>query len=57
MSSIIVVEVAVKTIMSGLVLGVMVVVYIVMVVGIFNVIIYDMGGTSCDVGLIRGGVL
>ena len=55
-SSSIVAETAVKTIMSGPASGVMAAAYTAKAAGIDNVITYDMGGTSCDVGLIRGGV-
>jgi len=55
-SSSIVAEAAVKTIMSGPASGVMAAAYTAKAAGIDNVITYDMGGTSCDVGLIRGGV-
>ena len=55
-SSRIVAEAAVKTIMSGPASGVMAAAYTAKAAGIDNVITYDMGGTSCDVGLIRGGV-
>ena len=55
-SSTIVVEAAVKTIMSGPASGVMAAAYTAMAAGMPNVITYDMGGTSCDAGLIRDGV-
>jgi len=55
-SSTIVAEAAVKTVMSGPASGVMAAAYIACAAGIENVIAYDMGGTSCDVGLVRGGV-
>jgi len=55
-SSSIVAEAAVKTVMSGPASGVMAAAYTAKAAGIDNVITYDMGGTSCDVGLIRGGV-
>ncbi|MCH8154690.1 MAG: hypothetical protein IH786_05395 [Proteobacteria bacterium] len=55
-SSSIVAEAAVKTMMSGPASGVMAAAYTAKAAGIDNVITYDMGGTSCDVGLIRGGV-
>ena len=55
-SSGIVAEAAVKTVMSGPASGVMAAAYTAKAAGIENVITYDMGGTSCDVGLIRGGV-
>ncbi|HZD26565.1 MAG TPA: hydantoinase/oxoprolinase family protein, partial [Alphaproteobacteria bacterium] len=55
-SSRIVVEEAVKTVMSGPASGVMAAAYTAKAAGIDNVITYDMGGTSCDVGLVRGGV-
>ena len=55
-SSRIVAEAAVKTVMSGPASGVMAAAYTAKAAGIDNVITYDMGGTSCYVGLIRGGV-
>ncbi len=55
-SSSIVAEAAVKTVMSGPASGVIAAAYTAKTAGIDNVITYDMGGTSCDVGLIRGGV-
>jgi N-methylhydantoinase A len=55
-SSSIVAEAAVKTIMSGPASGVMAAAYTAKAAGIDNIITYDMGGTSCDAGLIRGGV-
>ena len=47
---------AVTTVMSGPASGVMAAAYTAARAGFENVITYDMGGTSCDVGLIRGGV-
>ena len=47
---------AVNTVMSGPASGVMAAAYTAAGAGFENVITYDMGGTSCDVGLIRGGV-
>ncbi len=55
-SSRIVAEAAVKTVMSGPASGVMAAAYSARAAGVENVITYDMGGTSCDVGLVRGGV-
>jgi N-methylhydantoinase A len=55
-SSRIVAEEAVKTVMSGPASGVMAAAYTSKIAGIEDVITYDMGGTSCDVGVIRGGV-
>ncbi|MEE2980913.1 MAG: hydantoinase/oxoprolinase family protein [Pseudomonadota bacterium] len=55
-SSTIVAEAAVKTVMSGPASGVMAAAYTATAVGIDHVITYDMGGTSCDVGVIRHGV-
>ena len=49
-------EEAVKTVMSGPASGVMAAAYTAAAAGHPNVITYDMGGTSSDVGLIRGGV-
>ena len=49
-------DTAVNTVMSGPASGVMAAAYTAAGAGIENVITYDMGGTSCDVGLIRGGV-
>ena len=48
-------EAAVKTVMSGPASGVIAAAYTASQAGYPNVITYDMGGTSCDVGLIRGG--
>lgn len=47
---------AVNTVMSGPASGVMAAAYTAAAAGFENVITYDMGGTSCDVGLIRDGV-
>ena len=47
---------AVTTVMSGPASGVMAAAYTAAAAGFENVITYDMGGTSCDVGLIRDGV-
>jgi N-methylhydantoinase A len=47
---------AVNTVMSGPASGVMAAARIADVAGFPNVLTYDMGGTSCDVGLIRDGV-
>ena len=47
---------AVNTVMSGPASGVMAAAYTAAAAGFENVITYDMGGTSCDVGLVRGGV-
>ena len=47
---------AVNTVMSGPASGVMAAAYTAAGAGFENVITYDMGGTSCDAGLIRGGV-
>ena len=47
---------AVNTVMSGPASGVMAAAYTAARAGFENVITYDMGGTSCDVGLIRDGV-
>jgi N-methylhydantoinase A len=55
-SSRIVAETAVKTVMSGPASGVMAAAYTAKAARIENVITYDMRGTSCDVGVIRGGV-
>ncbi len=55
-SSRIVSEAAVNTVMSGPASGVMAAAYTASRAGFDNVITYDMGGTSCDVGLIRGGI-
>lgn len=55
-SSSIVAEAAVKTVMSGPASGVMAAAYTARAAGFEDVITYDMGGTSCDAGLIRGGV-
>ena len=55
-SSKIVSEAAVNTVMSGPASGVMAAAYTAKASGYPNVITYDMGGTSCDVGLIQGGI-
>jgi N-methylhydantoinase A len=55
-SSNIVAEAAVKTVMSGPASGVMAAAYTAKAAGVDHVITYDMGGTSCDVGVIRDGV-
>ncbi len=47
---------AVNTVMSGPASGVMAAAYTASAAGFEHVITYDMGGTSCDVGLIRAGV-
>ena len=47
---------AVTTVMSGPASGVMAAACTAATAGFENVITYDMGGTSCDVGLIRNGV-
>jgi N-methylhydantoinase A len=46
---------AAKTVMSGPASGVMAATYTARRAGILNLITYDMGGTSTDVALIRGG--
>lgn len=52
----IVADSAVNTVMSGPASGVMAAAYTSLSAGVRNVITYDMGGTSCDVGLIRDGI-
>ena len=52
----IVAEDAVKTVMSGPASGVMAAAYTASQSGISKVVTYDMGGTSCDVGLIVNGI-
>ena len=49
-------EVAVHTVMSGPASGVMAAAFTAERAGLANVIAYDMGGTSTDVGLIKGGL-
>jgi N-methylhydantoinase A len=49
-------EAAVNTVMSGPASGVMAAARTAGEAGYPNVITYDMGGTSCDVGLIRGAI-
>ena len=49
-------ETAVNTVMSGPASGVMAAAYTGRQAGFANLITYDMGGTSCDVGLILNGV-
>ena len=55
-SSSIVSDEAVKTVMSGPASGVMAAAYTSMQCGFSRVVTYDMGGTSCDVGLIVDGI-
>ena len=55
-SSGIVAEDAVKTVMSGPASGVMAAAYTASQSGFERVVTYDMGGTSCDVGLIVNGI-
>ena len=55
-SSSIVSDEAVKTVMSGPASGVMAAAYTSMQCGFSHVVTYDMGGTSCDVGLIVDGI-
>jgi N-methylhydantoinase A len=55
-ASSIVAEAAVNTVMSGPASGVMAAAYTATQAGFPNVMTYDMGGTSCDVGLIQNGV-
>ena len=55
-SSNIVTDVAVKTVMSGPASGVMAAAFTSGQSGFMNVVTYDMGGTSCDVGLIVEGI-
>ena len=55
-SSSIVSDEAVKTVMSGPASGVMAAAYTSMQCGFSQVVTYDMGGTSCDVGLIADGI-
>jgi len=55
-SSNIVTEDAVKTVMSGPASGVMAAAFTAGQSGFTNVVTYDMGGTSCDVGLIVEGI-
>jgi N-methylhydantoinase A len=52
----IVTEYAVKTVMSGPASGVMAAAYTASKSGFSKVVTYDMGGTSCDVGLIVNGI-
>ena len=52
----IVAESAVHTVMSGPASGVMAAAYTARAAGFADVVTYDMGGTSSDVGLIRGGL-
>ncbi len=55
-SSAIAAEAAVKTVMSGPASGVMAAAATARAAGIDNLITFDTGGTSCDVGLVQGGV-
>lgn len=52
----IVAETAVNTVMSGPASGVMAAAYTGAAAGTPNLVTFDMGGTSCDVGLIKDGV-
>lgn len=52
----IVAEAAVNTVMSGPASGVMAAAYTARAAGVPNLITYDMGGTSSDVGLIQDGI-
>ena len=52
----VVADCAVNTVMSGPASGVMASAYTALSAGYADVITYDMGGTSCDVGLILNGV-
>jgi N-methylhydantoinase A len=49
-------EAAVNTVMSGPASGVMAAAAMALATGIDNLITFDTGGTSCDVGLVQGGV-
>ncbi len=49
-------DAAVNTVMSGPASGVMAAAHTAGRAGFADVITYDMGGTSCDVGVIRGGI-
>ena len=49
-------EAAVNTVMSGPASGVMAAAATARATGIDNLITFDTGGTSCDVGLVQGGV-
>lgn len=55
-SASIVAETAVNTVMSGPASGVMAAAFSARQAGCADLITYDMGGTSCDVGLIKAGV-
>ena len=55
-SSSIVSDEAVKTVMSGPASGVMAAAYTSTQCGFGHVVTYDMGGTSCDVGVIVDGI-
>ena len=55
-SSAIVAESAINTVMSGPASGVMAAAYTGARSGFENIVTYDMGGTSSDVGLIQGGI-
>jgi N-methylhydantoinase A len=47
---------AVQTVMSGPASGVSAAAFYSKVAGLGDLVTYDMGGTSCDIGVIRGGV-
>ena len=49
-------EAAVKTVMSGPASGVMAAAATARAAGLDNLITFDTGGTSCDVGLVQGGI-
>ena len=55
-SSAIVADSAINTVMSGPASGVMAAAYTGVRSGFENIVTYDMGGTSSDVGLIQGGI-
>ena len=55
-SSSIAAEAAVNTVMSGPASGVMAAAATALATGIDNLITFDTGGTSCDIGLVQGGV-
>lgn len=55
-SSRIVVDSAVSSVLSGPASGVAAAAYSAEAAGVSHVITYDMGGTSCDIGVVKGGV-
>lgn len=55
-SSQIIAETAVNSVLSGPASGVSAAAFSAKAAGVTHVITYDMGGTSCDIGVVRGGI-